>query len=196
MIVLSLAALPASRTGALAGAGAFEGYKIGLDDVPADLLTLAVRRALKEVDRKFRPSPNELRALIIDELTVRKGRLDALRQCAKNAHMLLAPPPPVDHEAEAAERAAIVAGMEKLLRNSRAEERRTAKPVDIDQKQVENWKNQNFVNNMLGQPQVSLEDYQAAGKARIFRLSKPGMSVERQARRYRAHVRLKGWGKA
>lgn len=51
-------------------------YHVGLDDVPADLLALAVRNALK--NSTFRPMPAELRKFVQAEMATRERRLRRL----------------------------------------------------------------------------------------------------------------------
>lgn len=58
-------------------------YRLGLDDVPAELLMIAVQRAAKVCT--FRPTPSELRELIADEISERTCRLVRLRSAAGNA---------------------------------------------------------------------------------------------------------------
>jgi hypothetical protein len=78
-----LAGLPSRGLDADGARLALAVYKSGLDDMPADLIDLAVRRALKSC--RFRPSPAELRELIAEEWDERRARLNRLRRIVDEA---------------------------------------------------------------------------------------------------------------
>lgn len=73
-----LGGLPSQKGAGLEAKAALAIFRMGLEDVPADLLEKAVRTAAKTCT--FRPSPAELRALIADDLTERRRRLARLRE--------------------------------------------------------------------------------------------------------------------
>lgn len=73
-----LGGLPSQKSSGLDGANALVIFKLGMEDVPADLMEKAVRIAAKTCT--FRPSPAELRALIADDLAERSLRLARLRK--------------------------------------------------------------------------------------------------------------------
>ena len=69
-----IAAMPSQAVADVFGPAAVHGYHMGLEDLPADLLLLAVKRALQDDKRKFRPGPGELRAYIAEDLASRRRR--------------------------------------------------------------------------------------------------------------------------
>ena len=66
-----LAAMPSATLNAADAKMVLQLYRIGLKDMPRDLLSLAAERAVRSC--KWRPSPAELRALVEDELTTRQS---------------------------------------------------------------------------------------------------------------------------
>ncbi len=80
-VVAILAGLPSRAQSADEVKASMAIYLLGLEDVPGELLALAVKRAA--VSCTFRPTPAELRALIADEISERTCRVVRLREAAR-----------------------------------------------------------------------------------------------------------------
>jgi hypothetical protein len=74
--IVVLGGLQISQKQGVSAAALGAAYHVGLDDVPADLLALAVRHALK--NSTFRPMPAELRKFVQAEMATRERRLRRL----------------------------------------------------------------------------------------------------------------------
>ena len=79
--VAFLSALPAPAMATADGKMALQLYRVGLKDIPRDLLALACETAAQTC--RWRPSPAELRALVAGQLTERRT---ALRRLEKARH--------------------------------------------------------------------------------------------------------------
>lgn len=79
--VAFLSALPSAAMGDGDARIALQLYRVGLKDVPHDLLSLACKRAAEECE--WRPSPAVLRGLIKPELQARKAALARLEAAAR-----------------------------------------------------------------------------------------------------------------
>lgn len=98
--VAMLAQLPSKAAGDDDAALSLQIYRIGLKELPRDLLALAVKRAASAC--KWRPTPRELLDLVADEFAERRrafNRLDAETALAAAA---LPPPRPMTPEEQAA----------------------------------------------------------------------------------------------
>lgn len=73
-----IAVKPAQNVADDLGAAAVHGYHMALEDVPADLLMLAAKRALKDTANKFRPGPGEMLGYIEADLKDRRRRQQRL----------------------------------------------------------------------------------------------------------------------
>lgn len=93
MVEMLAASYPESAKQASAGGDAsvrawWNGFKTGLEDVPADLIRLACRRWLRG-KHAFMPKPGELRALIEPSLRARRAELERTRERVANMRAAL-----------------------------------------------------------------------------------------------------------
>lgn len=72
-----LSGLPSQANSGDSAKAAQAVFEIGLADMPADLLPVAVERACKTC--RWRPAPIQLLELVADELTERRLRIERLR---------------------------------------------------------------------------------------------------------------------
>jgi len=111
-LISPLLALPARTQSGLAGEAALEGYRIGLEDLPKAVLRRAVTAALKDPERRWRPTPNELLAYAEPEMAERRNRMANLKWLYESPAALPKPEPRPSMTGE--EREAMRLRMEQL----------------------------------------------------------------------------------
>jgi hypothetical protein len=114
-----LAALPSAAMSDDDARMSLQLYRIGLKDMPRDLLSIAVEKAAQKC--RWRPTPAELREFVADEMAERQRRLTRLRGASGDKIGR-----PGSAQISDDERALVIEGMEQLKRDLRA---KTAGPA-------------------------------------------------------------------